>query len=212
VQELPAPKRVAQVRAAIDKAVSGNAYRLVQAYYNPAPRDYGNVRGVLFAGRYFDELPNNDVRKFTVGDLAAASLLDVRFGPHTVLKLLVEDECDSILSKIPTVALWDATDAHVDLNSAASRLWRLLLSIPGVGPTRASKLLARKRPHLMPILDSVIVKQLSLDGLDKWLALRQALTPETRSRIDKLAPAATDHGASRPSTLRLLDVATWMAH
>ena len=39
-----------------------------------------------------------------------------------------------------------------------------------------------------------------------------ALTQDLRVRTDELAQAATDHGASRPSTLRLLDVATWMAY
>jgi len=213
VSELPRPQQVGMVRAAIDEIVSGDAYRLVGAYYNPTPRDYGNVRRVLFVGRYFDELPGNDMRTFTVGDLAAASLLDVRFGPHTVQKLLLDRECNSILAAIPSeVALWDAADEDLDQNSAACRLWSQLVSIPGVATTRASKLLARKRPHLMPILDSVILKHLRLDGLDAWQSLREALTPDARARIDKLGPAATDHEAKQPSTLRLLDVATWMTH
>ncbi len=119
--------------------------------------------------------PTN-VRAFTVGDLAAASLLDVRFGPHVVLELLEREECNTLLTDIP------------------------------------SDLLARKRPQLMPILDSVIIDALHLEGLDGWLALRAALTPALRHRIDELAQAATDQGAARPSTLRLLDVATWMMH
>ena len=164
---LPSPQQVAKVRAAIEQVVNKDAYRLVDAYYTPAPQSYSGAKDVLFAGRYFDELPGNDLRVFTVGDFAADSLLDVRFGPHTVLELLERDGCNSLLAEIPAdVALWEATAEQLDADSAAWRLWRQLVSIPGVRTTRASKLLARKRPHLMPILDSVIVDRLCLDGLD----------------------------------------------
>lgn len=209
----PSPQQIAAVQAAIEQVLSSHAYRLVDAYYNPFPKDYPGAKDVMFAGRYFDELPVNEPRVFTVGDLAAVSLLDVRFGPHTVLELLGRDECNALLAKIPwDVTLWGATAEQLDADSPAGRLWGRLVSIPGVRRTRASKLLARKRPRLMPILDSVIVDRLCLDGLDSWLALRTALTPELRVRIDELAQAATDHGASPPSTLRLLDVATWMTY
>lgn len=206
------PNDLAEVQTAIEQVVQGDAYRLVDAYYNPVPQDYPNAR-VLFAGRYFDELPGNDVDAFTVGDLAAASLLDVRFGPHVVVELLERDRCNSLLARIPPAgALWDVSAEHLDRDSHAWQLWIQLVSIPGVSTTRASKLLARKRPHLMPILDSVIMRHLSLDGLDGWQALREALTPDFRAQIDELAQPALDHGAAQPSTLRLLDVATWMSY
>lgn len=210
----PSPLQVANVRAAIERVVEDDdAYRLVDAYYNPAPQTYPGAKGVLFAGRFFDELPCNDPRAFTVGDLAAASLLDVRFGPHAVVELLERSECNSLLAEVPAdVALWESAPGQLDRSSAAWRLWDRLVAIPGVSRTRASKLLARKRPHLMPILDSVIVDRLCLGGLDCWQALRAALAPELRARIDLLARAATKHGASQPSTLRLLDVATWMMY
>ena len=210
---IPSPKEVAAVRAAIEQVIVGDACRLVDAYYNPTPQGYPGAKSVLFAGRYFDELPSNDTEAFTIGDLAAASLLDVRFGPHTVVELLERDECNSLLAQIPTnTALWEVTAEQLNRDSAAWRLWERLTSIPGVSTTRASKLLARKRPHLMPILDSVITSSLCLDGLDSWQALREALTPSLRAGIDELALAAIDHGASQPSTLRLLDVATWMTY
>jgi hypothetical protein len=207
------PQEIAKVETAIHQVINADAYQLVDAYYNPSPQSYGEAQGILFAGRYFDELPDNEMEAFTVGDLAAASLLDVRFGPHAVLELLERGTCNCLLAKIPAdVALWESTSEHLNRESAAWRLWRQLVSIPGVSTTRASKLLARKRPLLMPILDSVVIDGLRLGGMDKWLALRAALTPPLRGRIDQLAQAATDHGASRPSTLRLLDVATWMTY
>jgi hypothetical protein len=207
------PDDLAQVRAAISQVVQADADRLVDAYYNPIPQDYPGAARVLFASRYFDELPGNHAREFTVGDLAAASLLDVRFGPHVVAELLDRDECNSLLAQVPaTGALWEVSHETLARESPAWQLWTRLVSIPGVSTTRANKLLARKRPHLMPILDSVIVRHLSLEGLDGWQALRDALTSDLRARIDELAQQALDHGANQPSTLRLLDVATWMTY
>lgn len=213
MSRMPSTDQVATVQASIMKVLDADAYKLVQAYYEPVPRPYAGTRDVMFAGRHFDELPDNDPQAFSVGDLAAASLLDVRFGPHAVRELLERGECNELLSTIPQdLALWEATAEDLDPESPAWRLWRQLVSIRGVSRTRASKLLARKRPHLMPILDQVIVDRLSLEGLDAWQALRAALVPEIRDRIDELAPAATDHGARLPTTLRLLDVATWMTY
>jgi hypothetical protein len=211
VSAVPSSQQVRAVQTAVGQVLDRYAHGLVGAYYNPSAQTYSGTRNVLFAGRYFDELPDNKPGSFTAGDLAAASLLDVRFGPHVVLELLERDECNDLLAKIPTeLAIWDAPADELGRDSAAWRLWRQLVSIPGVSTTRASKLLARKRPHLMPILDSVIVDRLALREVDAWQALRAAVTPELRDRIDGLAGAATGHGARRPSTLRLLDVATWM--
>ena len=70
-----------------------------------------------------------------------------------------------MLSDIPSdVPLWEATDEQLAKRSSAWRLWDRLMDIPGVSTARASKLLARKRPHLMPILDSVIIDTLHLEG------------------------------------------------
>lgn len=208
---IPMPGEVDDVGAAIDRIVGGNAYELVGAYYDPSPRNYSGMRNVLFAGRLFDELPGNDPKVFTDGDLVAASLLDVRFGPHAVMELLQRDECNRLLADVPDgVALWEARPEQLDRDSAAWQLWRRLVAIPGVNRTRASKLLARKRPHLMPILDSIVVARLQLSRGNRWETLRMAITPERRSRIEHLGHAAMHHGASHPSALRLLDVATWM--
>lgn len=210
---MPTGEEIGRVQGAILRILDGDALDLVGAYYRREATDYPSAKRVLFAGRLFDELPGNRDSLFTVGDLAAASLLDVRFGPHAVLELLERPECNRLLSDIPSdVPLWETREAQLDGNSATGRLWDRLTGIPGVSTTRASKLLARKRPHLMPILDSVVVNALQLRGLNNWLTLRVALTPTVRNRIDALAPAATDQGAALPSTLRLLDVATWMTH
>jgi hypothetical protein len=81
--------------------------------------------------------------------------------------------------------------------------------LPGVGDTRISKLLARKRPHLIPIVDSVIRKALPL-GEDLLVSLRSALHDEqVRESIEDIRPPEV---VSTISTLRLLDAATWMRY
>jgi hypothetical protein len=150
---------------------------------------------------------NNPVGEFTSDDLIAASLLDVRFGPAAVQELLIKGSANAVLQEIPNdvnVTLWN-TD--LPRESPAWALWEILLHIDDVGPTRASKLMARKRPHLLPVLDSVIEVRLGLGARDQWRVLGQALDQRTRHAVDQLRDAAGGHA---PSTLRILDVATWM--
>lgn len=188
---------VTTTRNAIDKILNGPAGELVGAYYSSSPRTYGARRNVLFAGHYFDELGENPPNEFTPADLAAASLLDVRFGPHTVRRLIDNPEAGALLAAVPPgQCLWDVPRECLEQrDSAIWKLWGLVRDISGLGQTRASKLLARKRPLLMPILDSVVVQHLHLQRTNQWILLRKALTPDLRERIDAL-------GTHAVSTLR----------
>ena len=188
---------VGRVRRAIENVVNSKGAELISAYYDESGP---------FAGRLFDELPNNDRGRFTADDLVAASMLDVRFDPRAVRALLVEPT--AVNARLQELGddrpMWETEDL-----SAAQALWKTLRSVP-IGPTRTSKLLARKRPHMLPILDSVISQHLCLDDVeDRWVLLREALSDAAlRESIDAMAPS----GVARPSTLRLLDVAVWMRH
>jgi hypothetical protein len=158
----------------------------------------------------FDDLGENPTDRFSADDLVAVSLLDVRFGPEPVRALLVEHVADRLLAEVPTsLPLWEADyDAVLGESSSAGRLWRSLRDIRGIGRTRVSKLLARKRPALLPILDSVVGDALGLGGVGSWAALQDALADvQIRTAIDGMA-----RGLDRPapSTLRLLDVVMWM--
>jgi hypothetical protein len=64
----------------------------------------------------------------------------------------------------PDVPLWAATDD--DLRPAYG-LWEAVIKLPGVVGTKMSMLLARKRPHLIPIVDNAIGAGLPLGG-DSW--------------------------------------------
>lgn len=133
-------EHVKDVRERIREVTGEQGKRLVTAYYQPG----------RFAGALFDGYGENRPFEFTSDDFVAASLLDVRFGVQAVKEILVAGCANELLYGIPnepSATLWNTP---LDRNSAAWKLWKVLVGIDGIGPTRASKLLARKRPHLLP--------------------------------------------------------------
>jgi len=159
-----------------------------------------------FAGHTFDTLGANPSDEFTVADLLAVTLLDVVYPPAAVRELLDHASLwRPLLAAVPdTLALWEMTD---NAYRAADMLWRALMGLPGVGPTKAGKLLARKRPDLVPIYDDVIATFLAPESRGLWWELSEALQDDVRRhRIDALACVVDP----RVSTLRALDVAIWM--
>lgn len=193
----------ADIQAAIRKVLQDKARELVSAYYEPSGP---------FAGSLFDEFGKKAPNRFTSDDFVAASLLDVRFNARAVRSILEDGTANRLLARIPDRPLWER-DNPVDLSSGsdAAKLWQTLMNVPGLKSTRASKLMARKRPNLFPILDSVVREHLHLGHVDAWAALREALADDgLREEIDELGSGLHTHAA--PTTLRMLDVATWMRH
>ena len=183
--------------------------RLVDVYLTGPP-------STPFAGWLFDSLGQHEVHgaaqddlayEITSNDLVAVSLLDVRFGAKAVHELLVVKSCDGVLRQLPVgVDLWLVDDRVVD---DLMKAFDLLCALPGVGRTKASKLLARKRPQLAPIVDSLVETFYGSAGWGHLRLLRSVLatSPDLIGRIDELAQSQV---APRPSTLRALDIAIWM--
>ncbi|WP_139978386.1 DUF6308 family protein [Nocardioides litoris] len=173
---------------------------LVEAYFDPTRR---------FAGATFDLLGDNPANEFTTADVLGASLLDVGFLPRAVRGLLVDErreQLNALLAEIPNnVDLWEATDTDL---GPARLLWTAVMGLEGVGPTRTSKLMARKRPRLIPVIDKVVRGALPSLGSDSWLSMQTALRSDIdlRGQIDGLRPES----ARDISTLRILDAALWM--
>ena len=100
--------------------------------------------------------------------------------------------------------IW-APEGSKQLN-AAEPLWDLLYKLPGVRDTRASKLLARKRPRLIPITDSIIVSAVGTPG-QTWATLHNCFQANLfRQSVESLRPENTE----RITMLRIFDVAIWM--
>lgn len=164
-----------------------------------------------YVGRHFDSLVLElDPGRFTERDFFAVSTLSVNVPPEAGLALLANSDCESLLADIPVDARIEDASISIEPSSPAYRLWDLLRGLPGLGPTITSKLLAAKRPHLVPIHDSFVSKALLRGRLDgEWAAWRGAMSREelrhtcSRLRADSEAPAYIPD-------LRILDVVVWM--
>lgn len=194
------------VEAGIDALLAvGRPLQLIVA-------DYLSDAPPTFTGRHFHTFGDSAVPGWRVHDLAAAALLDTPIGGVGVERLLISerDRFDGLLDAVPGgLALWDDDDASVSAAlESATRLYTALRAIHGIGSTRAHKLIARKRPRLHPVYDSVVrawfvvstgiryqLAELVAAGRSPRQRLRDALDPDRTSGLDEL---------------RLLDIAVWM--
>jgi Family of unknown function (DUF6308) len=148
-------------------------------------------------------------------DLLAVTMLNVAWPPLAVRWMFGDGqaEVEARLADLdPYRPLWEATDRDLDV---AGGLWTLLQEHYDVGPVIAGKFLARKRPHMIPVIDSVVIAAIGAPPHQYWLTLRECLRDgSVRSSIENLRRAlprdASTLPSSLPSTLRLLDVAVWM--
>lgn len=122
----------------------------------------------------------------------------------------------SLLAKIPSdLDLVAAGPSVISKGSPAWSLWDMLVSYRDVGPTTASKLIARKRPRLIPIQDSVVVASLHHPQRgDFWASMREALNRDlgdgrTLSTWLRQAREAAGIGPET-SELRIFDVLVWL--
>ena len=198
------PPTKENVKAAVESLLGESRLKkLVNSYFDEELK-------TDFAGHLFDTLSDNPPEEVVASDLVAVSLLDVNFGAKATDSLLNKGLLNSHLriENLPTdLDLWNTTTDQTDKLYAARDA---LKDFDGVGPVKASKLLARKRPRLAPITDRHIQNFFGCKGWDFLSPLASCLStsPELIDEINKLSPAGSSHS---PTTLRLLDVAIWMA-
>ncbi|MFA5565294.1 MAG: DUF6308 family protein [Acidimicrobiia bacterium] len=149
---------------------------------------------------------------FDPADLVAVTLLGVEVPGRAALRILDEDAAvlNGFLQGIPDdVDLWEAAEDVIASGSEADKLWHHLVDLPGVGWVTAGKLLARKRPRLIPVYDQVVKDALMPPGKGFWAALHAELqNQQLVERLKEIRAAAGLDG--RISLLRVLDVAVWM--
>ncbi len=174
---------------------------------------YGLDGGPAYTGSYFDAWgPTQDSDRFTAEDVVAVSFLSVFVPPMAAHRLLVTeaDRYAELLHSLgPDRDLVDE-DEPIDASWPARRLNRALLELPDVGPTRAAKLIARKRPRLIPIYDSVVA-EVTNAFTSQWEPLRQTLRADDGALHHRLVRLRELTGlAAHISPLRVYDVVTWM--
>lgn len=172
-----------------------------------------------YTGRFFHELAD-DVHpdEITSADIVAVTMLGVSIpAPVTIWLLSGEGrrQVGALLRSVPTdVDLWNAGPILAE-DGELWALWDLLRSAswplpdPGndMGPTKLSKILAAKRPRLVPIWDSR-VRELFPPVTNYWTAFERALSDDSL-RV-RLATAANCGAPEGPTFLRKLDAMLWM--
>ncbi|GAB2549726.1 DUF6308 family protein [Brachybacterium huguangmaarense] len=179
-----------------------------------------------FTGSRFDDFgrETGDENTITAADLLSLSFLSVEIGGDAVLGIMegLEDRIGELLASLPTdVDIHELDDAAFERQLGPSGtgqdLWNLIRGREtgtswGMGPTRTSKLLARKRPRLIPIWDSFIGSALGMaDSRGHWARMRAILRTEgVAEHLDHLRREA-NVPEERCSLLRVFDVTVWYA-
>jgi hypothetical protein len=197
------------------------AAKLLHRYYFERDK-----KGLLSTGSYFDEWggrgDTEDRDRITDSDAVAVSMLSVTV-PAKAMAGLAEPgtaaRVTKFLEQIPTdVTLSslsrDKAAALLSGRGPATLLWEELRKTKsnrwGIGATTASKIMARKRPHLIPIWDEVIGDVIGADSSEgQWMNWHRLLTdgtglPERVAQIHHLSEVELPL-----SELRIIDVVLW---
>lgn len=165
-------------------------------------------RRLKFAASTFLDLQPNEPFTLTPADLLAITLMNVALPPAGVRTLLAPGELHLAvcagLARLPIgLPLWEADNTAL---AWANELWHLLVDqCPGAGPTVAGKILARKRPELIPVVDDVVTRALQCEAGTYWSTFQRVLgNGDRRRRIAQLQPGQP--------VLRVLDTLLWMTY
>jgi len=192
-------------------------------------RDLGVYFGVnappsspVFSGRRFGSLGlggrrDDDPNQFTAADLLAVQCLSVTVPIEVAIDLLEGDlglQIGDLLAKINSDTDLGTGDSRslVDDGQEADQAWKLLKRQDDVGWVTAGKLLARKRPRLIPIWDNVVRCAFGRPK-SAWIWLDHMLREKDGMLLQLLSKAREDGELTEQiSLLRTLDVVVWMRH
>ncbi|MFG2010586.1 DUF6308 family protein [Micromonospora sp. NPDC048868] len=174
-----------------------------------------------FTGSHFEALgaASNALHRDVVAaeDLIAVQLLEARAPAAVALDLIQGDLGQRIsdeLRKIPlAVSLSDDTARlYIEDDGPADRAWHLLTEQRGVKKAVAGKLLARKRPKLIPVYDNVVACALrGRPGF--WLWLHELLRTDDLCLTHRLRNLRDQADVpAQVSDIRIFDIVFWMRH
>lgn len=189
------------------------ALSLLRLYWSsPGPdQRLGSSR---FTGSHFDTWDSTGTRaadadRFTADDLVATSILNANVPRDAAIALLDTraDEFAALLADLPDRHLVEEQEPWAD-DWAGARLWAAVRSLPGMGTTLTSKLLARKRPLLHPVTDTAVEEV--TEATELWPELR-ALLQELPDLHDRLLSLRQETKLPEEvSPLRVFVVSAWM--
>ncbi|MGW1965096.1 DUF6308 family protein [Streptomyces sp. NPDC001935] len=175
----------------------------------------------IFTGSRFEHLAGGGeqpetVDRITAEDLIAVETLSVSIPVQVKLDLLegpLGAQIADLLPQIPSgVDLACADVTVVAHDSPADQAWRLLEAPYGMGWVIAGKVLARKRPRLLPVYDKVVRCALGRPR-PFWTSLHTALRDDDNALHHQLLALRRTAGLpDTVSALRVCDVTVWMSH
>jgi Family of unknown function (DUF6308) len=171
-----------------------------------------------YTGRMFHELSDTShPNEITAKDIVAVSTLGVTV-PAGVAVWLPDEGAATVRALLQRIAtdrdVWEPGDL-LNAGGPTWGLWDLLATARwpaarpnnGMGTTTISKLLATKRPRLVPVWDSV-VRKLFPPVDNYWAAFSHALADDNL-RL-QLSIASSGHAPEGASLLRRIDAPLWM--
>jgi len=174
-----------------------------------------------FTGSRFEHLAGGGGQleaadRITAEDLVAVQTLSVTVPVPVALDILegrLGAQLSGLLETIPRdIDMVDVEAAVVAPNSSADQAWSLLCDQYGVNWVIAGKVLARKRPRLLPVYDRVVRCAVGRPP-SFWIALQTALREDDAALHRQLLELRQAAGLPETvSALRVCDVAVWMNH
>ncbi|MGZ6799300.1 MAG: DUF6308 family protein, partial [Mycobacteriaceae bacterium] len=179
-------------------------------------RYFGNG-GPRYTGADFDTWDSTGTReedrnRFTADDMVALSFLSVAI-PGPAAQDLIRDRAGEFTELL--TALGEDRDLVDEPEPLADDWigWQLmarLRELDGIAATKASKLLARKRPRLRPIYDTVVAKVTGTVE-SQWEPVRVALRADNGALHQRLTRLHEAIGLpAQVPPLRVLDVVAWL--
>jgi len=166
-----------------------------------------------YTGSSFETFCSTDAFNYTSDDIVAVSMLSVDIPPSASRWILKsgQEDLSKLLNNIGPDLSIDHPNADLSKGSHAWNLWKMLISRWGVGETKASKLLAAKRPFLFPIYDQHVAKALQLSPQTYWLPWQTFMRSEDgRQATVIVMQLAESIGRPDLSPLRIFDIVVWM--
>lgn len=192
-----------------------HAIAMLRSYYEPAPE---HRAGVVYTGALFDTWAGGgsgeDVANiFTADDVIAVSLMGVAVPGRTAILLLDRQatEYGALLSAIgPDRDLADVPDGEICPDWPAWQAHGVLRTLDGLDWVGAAKLLARKRPRLIPTYDRVVRATLGGEHYF-WEPLRESLRADGRALHERLLRIRDQAEVPADiSAIRVFDIIAWM--
>lgn len=184
--------------------------------------EYTDPTGLYAFGTY-DRLYGSEAA-LTPGDVLLANLMSLRLGWRDVVPLFAEGQGHpQTLRKALDRALTDLAQApafedHGSLNDLEASLRSLAKAneatqyVAGWTAVTVSKVLHRRRPHVVPVIDSRVR---AFYKVSRPATLRAAMWQDIRDNESWLRALAAEYQTpdGRPlSTLRCADILIWMGH